>query len=139
MIGSCRLNALCWSNCHRRQVVYSKSVAAQVSLPWASPRPATGSWPSTPRHLADRDPDAPESLATCLRDWQHDHAGLHGYSAMRRELDRRFGERYFCWLPYLYGEFGDPSLEAEERRLIDAGEIEATGFRYVGERIAATA
>jgi SAM-dependent methyltransferase len=85
------------------------------------------------RHLAIRDPGAPASLDACLRDWRRDHAGLHGYAAMRRELDRRFDERYFRWLPYLYGELGDPSLEAEERRLIDAGEVEATGFRYVGE------
>ena len=84
--------------------------------------------------LRARDHDAPASLATCLREWQQDHAGLHGYSAMRRELDRRFRERYFRWLPYLHGELGDPSVEAEERHLIDAGEIEATGFRYVGER-----
>jgi hypothetical protein len=48
--------------------------------------------------------------------------------------DRRFAEPYFRWLPYHYGELGESSLKAEERRLIDAGEIEATGFRYVGER-----
>jgi SAM-dependent methyltransferase len=86
------------------------------------------------RHHAARHPGAPASLATFLRDWRREHAGLHGYPAMRRELDRRFRERYFRWLPYLYGELGEPSLEAEERRLIDAGELEATGFRYVGER-----
>lgn len=86
------------------------------------------------RQLAARDPGAPASLAACLREWQQDHAGLHGYAAMRRELDRRFAERYFRWLPYLYGELGGPSLEAEERRLIDTGQIEPTGFRYVGTR-----
>lgn len=86
------------------------------------------------RHLAVRHPGAPASLAVCLRNWQQDHAGLHGYGAMRRELDRRFAERYFSWLPYLYGELGDPGVEAEEHRLVEAGEIEATGFRYVGER-----
>jgi SAM-dependent methyltransferase len=84
------------------------------------------------RQLAARDPDAPASPAACLRDWQHDHAGLHGYGAMRRELDRRFAERYFRWGPYLHGELGGPSLEAEERLLIDAGAIAPTGFRYVG-------
>jgi SAM-dependent methyltransferase len=84
------------------------------------------------RHLATRDPRAAASIDECLREWQRDHAGLHGYATMRRELDRRFAERYFRWRPYLYGELGDPSLEAEERRLIAAGELEPTGFRYVG-------
>jgi SAM-dependent methyltransferase len=86
------------------------------------------------RQLTARDPGAPASLAACLGRWRQDHAGLHGYPAMRRALDRRFAERYFRWLAYLHGELGEPSLEAEERRLIDAGEIEATGFRYVGAR-----
>lgn len=40
-----------------------------------------------------------------------DHAGLHSSAAMRSELDLRFEERFFAWMP-----------------------IQATGFRYVGER-----
>jgi hypothetical protein len=75
---------------------------------------------------------APASLGACLRGWRQDHAGLHVYAAMPRELDRRFAERYFRWLSYLYGELGGRSLEAEERRLLDAGELEPTGLRYVG-------
>ena len=57
-------------------------------------------------------PDAPRSLEQCLHDWEEDHAGLHGYAAMRQELDRRFTERFFAWMPYLYGELagaGRPS------------------------------
>jgi hypothetical protein len=53
---------------------------------------------------------------------------------MRRELDSRFTERFFTWMPYLYGELGGVASEAEEQALIDAGAIQATGFRYVGER-----
>ena len=79
-------------------------------------------------------PDAPRSLEQCLHDWEEHHAGLHGYAAMRKELDRRFTERFFAWMPYLYGELADAATEAEERQLIDAGAIQATGFRYVGER-----
>jgi hypothetical protein len=33
----------------------------------------------------------------------------------------------------MYGELGD-AFEREERRLIEAGTIQATGFVYVGER-----
>jgi SAM-dependent methyltransferase len=75
----------------------------------------------------------PSSLRTCLAEWEADHAGLHGYTAMRRELDRRFTERWFAWTPSLYLELGE-GLEHEERRLIEAGSIHATGFQYVGER-----
>jgi hypothetical protein len=53
---------------------------------------------------------------------------------MRQELDRRFIERFFAWMPYLYGELTGAVSERDERALIDAGVIQATGFRYVGER-----
>jgi SAM-dependent methyltransferase len=80
-----------------------------------------------------RDPHAPSSLEACLVEWKEDHAGLHGYAVMRRELDLRFTERWFAWTPALYLELGD-ALEQEERRLIEAGSIQPTGFQYVGER-----
>jgi SAM-dependent methyltransferase len=81
-------------------------------------------------------PHAPSSLRGCLAEWEADHADLHGYPAMRRELDLRFTERWFAWTPSLYLELGQ-ALEQEERRLIEAGSIQATGFQYVGERAAA--
>jgi SAM-dependent methyltransferase len=77
-------------------------------------------------------PHAPSSLQACLAEWEADHAGLHSYTAMRRELDLRFTERWFAWTPSLYLELGQ-ALEQEERRLIEAGSIRATGFEYVGE------
>jgi hypothetical protein len=87
------------------------------------------------------DPDAPtdgrfqavtlEAFADA--DWRDDHAGLHGHAAMREELDRRFAARFFAWTPYLYGELGGAAHEQAERAMIQAGEIEAIGFRYVGE------
>jgi SAM-dependent methyltransferase len=79
-----------------------------------------------------KDPRAPSSLRAWLAEWEADHAGLHGYAAMRRELDRRFTERWFAWAPTLYLELGE-DLEQEERSLIEAGSIQATGFLYVGE------
>jgi SAM-dependent methyltransferase len=75
---------------------------------------------------------APSSLEACLADWEADHADLHGYTAMRAELDRRFSECFFSWMPYLYGELAGVEAK-EERALIDAGAIQAMGFRYVGE------
>src|SRR5829696_5118807 len=75
---------------------------------------------------------APRSLHACLAEWERDHAGLHSYTAMRRELDLRFTERCFAWTPTLYLELGK-ALEQEEQTLIEPGSIQATGFLYVGE------
>ena len=83
------------------------------------------------RRRASKDA-APSSLEACLADWEADHADLHGYAAMRDELDRRFTERFFTWMPYLYGELAAVE-EEEERALIEAGAIQAMGFRYVGD------
>jgi SAM-dependent methyltransferase len=74
---------------------------------------------------------APTSLEACLANWDADHHDLHGYAAMRRELDRHFAELFFAWTPYLYGELTAVG-EEEERALIEAGAIQAMGFRYVG-------
>jgi SAM-dependent methyltransferase len=84
-------------------------------------------------HSAPIDPAAPRSVESCLADWTADHAGLHGYEEMRAALDRRFKERFFAWTPYLYAELGGTRVEAEERDLIEARKIQATGFNYVGE------
>jgi SAM-dependent methyltransferase len=77
--------------------------------------------------------DAPSSLEACLADWEADHDDLHGYAAMRKELDRHFTERFFAWMPYLYQELTGVD-EEEERALIEAGAIQAMGFRYVGKQ-----
>jgi SAM-dependent methyltransferase len=44
--------------------------------------------------------------------------GFHDSRMMRGELQRRFVERHFEWIPYLYPDLADT--------------INATGFRYVG-------
>jgi 2-polyprenyl-3-methyl-5-hydroxy-6-metoxy-1,4-benzoquinol methylase len=79
---------------------------------------------------------APSSLEACLRKWEHDHADLHGYEAMRAALDARFRERFFAWVPNLHHELAEVVQETDEQALIDAGTIRATGFRYVGETAA---
>jgi ubiquinone/menaquinone biosynthesis C-methylase UbiE len=55
-----------------------------------------------------REPMTPE--------WEEEHAGLHGYGAMRAELDARFEERSFEWMPYR----------------VDGEDVPGLGFRYVG-------
>ncbi len=66
-------------------------------------------------------------------DWRADHAGLHSSEAMLSALEPWFGERSLERTAYLGDELGlEPGVE---RAAIDAGEIRATGFLYVGERL----
>jgi SAM-dependent methyltransferase len=58
--------------------------------------------------------------------------GFPSSRQMRGELGRRFVERLFAWVPYLYPDLDDDTSEADESAAIEAGAINATGFRYVG-------
>jgi ubiquinone/menaquinone biosynthesis C-methylase UbiE len=83
---------------------------------------------------AARGTTAPATLDQVKKEWAREHEGLHGYEAMRRELEARFEQRHFSWEPYLFHELGGPATEELERAVIAAGAIRATGFRYVGAR-----
>src|SRR5215207_7138315 len=58
--------------------------------------------------------------------------GFHDSRRMRDELGRRFVERHFEWVPYLYPDLDEGTSEADESAAIEVGAINATGFRYVG-------
>jgi SAM-dependent methyltransferase len=58
--------------------------------------------------------------------------GFHSSLLMRGELGRRFVERFFEWVPYLYPDLGKDTVEADESAAIEARAINATGSRYVG-------
>ena len=58
--------------------------------------------------------------------------GLHTSRQMLNELGRRFDECLFAWVPYLYPDLDESTSEADESAAIEAGAINATGFRYVG-------
>ena len=85
-------------------------------------------------HRAATHHGAPSSPEQCLDKWAADHAGLHTSAAMRTELAQHFEERFFVWTPHLNRELGKAIDDRAERALIEAGEIRATAFRYVGER-----
>ena len=68
------------------------------------------------------------------REWRVRRSDIHPYDAIRPELDRHFDERLLEWVPYLYGYRLGGELEPLEGALIATGEIDAVGFRYVGER-----
>lgn len=76
--------------------------------------------------------DAPASHDELRRDWDAEHLGLHGFGALRSGLDARFEERAFAWTPYLHRLVGGVATEVLEQALIDAGAIQALGFRYAG-------
>jgi SAM-dependent methyltransferase len=88
---------------------------------------ATAAW------YLERLDDPPASLDAFIADWHAEHVGLHGYAAMRASLDAHFEERHFEWTPYLYRTLGRPSAVIDEDERIRRGDIQGTGFRYVGE------
>jgi SAM-dependent methyltransferase len=57
-----------------------------------------------------------DRLEPMTPEWEAEHEGLHGYGAMRAEIDARFEERFFEWRPYP----------------VDGKEVPGLGFRYVG-------
>jgi len=78
--------------------------------------------------LAELERTTPEEV---LAHWTDEHAGLHGYDAMRRGLDLRFEQLLLTREPYFYRS-PFRTDEALERTLIADGAIAAIGFRYVG-------
>lgn len=76
--------------------------------------------------------EAPVSLQALRDEWEATHLGVHGYEALRRELDARFEERAFAWTPFLHRLTGGVATEVLEQALVDAGAIRPLGFRYAG-------
>jgi SAM-dependent methyltransferase len=62
--------------------------------------------------------------------WWADEEGLHSSGRIREEIGHRFTQRYFSWWPYLYPDLD--ASEADELAAIEAEEINATSFCYVG-------
>jgi SAM-dependent methyltransferase len=64
------------------------------------------------------------------REWDDEHADLHGFRQLRDALGQDFEGRHFSWEPYFSRHLD--ADETEEQELIEAGEIRALGFRFVG-------
>jgi ubiquinone/menaquinone biosynthesis C-methylase UbiE len=76
--------------------------------------------------------EAPASHEQLRREWDAEHLGLHGFAALRQGLDARFEEREFAWMPHLHRTLAGVATEVLEQALIDAGAIQALGFRFAG-------
>jgi len=74
----------------------------------------------------------PASHDDLRREWEAEHLGLHGFTALRQGLEARFDERVFAWTPHLHRTLAGVATEVLEQALIDAGAIQALGFRYAG-------
>ena len=59
--------------------------------------------------------------------------GLHTGQEIVRGLDARFDRRLCAFGPYFFPDLAD-TTEADEQAAIDAGQVQATGIRYVGRR-----
>ena len=57
-----------------------------------------------------------DRLDPMTKEWEEEHAGLHGYGQLRPELDARFEQRLFEWRPYP----------------VNGEDVPGLGFRYVG-------
>ena len=82
-----------------------------------------------------REPRPGDHAEAHFAEWAGEE-GFHSSRQMRDELGRRFVERFFEWVPYLYPDLGEDVSESDESAAIEAGTINSTGFRYVGIRLA---
>jgi SAM-dependent methyltransferase len=95
-------------------------------------RGATAEWYFGERRRLDED-ELPDDFETWFRGWDARHH-IHPWDDLHSALADRFEERYVGGVPYLYDFRLEDELEPVERRLIEAGTIDATGVRYVGSR-----
>jgi SAM-dependent methyltransferase len=120
-----------------------------VEFAWDRIDEATAAW-ALERLPAASPSEEPSWLERCCREWVRGprvgararagpyfaewagEEGFHSSRRMRYELGRRFEERSFEWVPYLYPDLGEDTGEADESAAIEARAINATGFRYVG-------
>ena len=76
--------------------------------------------------------EGPASLGALREEWEAEHLGLHGFRAMREAVAERFEELEFARTPFLHRLLGGVATEVLEQALVDAGAIQALGFRYAG-------
>jgi hypothetical protein len=122
-----------------------------VEFAWDWIDEATAEW-ALERLPASSPSEKPSWLGRCCWEWARggragtrapaesyfaewaDEEGFHSPWRVCDELGRRFVERRFEWVPYLCSDLGEGVSESDERAAIEAGTINATGFRYVGIR-----
>jgi SAM-dependent methyltransferase len=85
-------------------------------------------------HVPERDAAHDHLHIEDLGEWIAEHEDLHRVGSMRAALGRHFRQTFFEWTHYIAEDYLERTdLIAEEMRLIELGEINAVGFRYVGK------
>ena len=82
------------------------------------------------RRAALADPEGPPDLD----EWQERHRDLHPSDAVLAALERHFARRFFERRPYFYRWLKSPESEPVELAGVEAGELPAVGWRWVGTR-----
>jgi SAM-dependent methyltransferase len=98
---------------------------------WEAIDPAAQAWYER-RHAELSAAGAGPGGPPTLDEWRWRHPGLHQSDTVLAALRERYDELAFEPLPYLHRWLGS-SAEAEERALVEAGTIPATGWRWAGE------
>ena len=114
------------------RLLVPRGVLVLNEFAWERTDERTAQWYMS--HVPDDDPDHESLHPEKFPDqWMAEHHDLHDSTALRRALDLHFEQRFFEWVPYMTDNYlKRPDLVAEEKRMIDSGEINALGFRYVG-------
>ena len=73
-----------------------------------------------------------ESRGVSVADWAAHHAGLTRSDELLAALRTHFEELAFERVPYLFRYLGGVASAELEETLVDAGAIQALGFRFVG-------
>jgi SAM-dependent methyltransferase len=111
----------------------------EATMEWAFDRLPTASLPEKPSWLGRRCQEWVRGgqggnqarAESYFAEWASKE-GFHSSRQIRDELGRRFVERFFEWVPYLYPDLGEDTVEEDESAAIEARAINATGFRYFG-------
>jgi SAM-dependent methyltransferase len=81
------------------------------------------------RHLAEWRASG-QNWPSYLHDWA-EREGLHRGDVLIRLLDKRLERKLLTYGPYFWPDLAD-TTEADERRAINAGQIQATRIHWVG-------
>jgi SAM-dependent methyltransferase len=94
--------------------------------------PEPGAEPGWLHHHRERWLDSGQPWEAAVRAWA-EAEGLHAGREIVAGLDARFDRRSCVEGPYFFADL-DGVAESDEQAAIDAGQVQATGIRYVGRR-----
>jgi len=120
------------------RIVRPRGLLVLNGFAWDLLNTPTAVWFYEQRRLlaaADRGPDVHPTLYEFRRWWTEEaFVGVPAHHELRYGLFEYFEELVFEWTPGLYEYLDGAASLALEHRLIEAHQIRALGFRYLGRR-----